>query len=243
MGLDELGNLRHSGLPVHRQIALAELLGHPRAHHVDSEDAPAGPVVVAVGDDLDQPVGLPHDHGPPVAHEAVRGGNHLEPRLFGRRLGVAHEGHLGMAVDGPRDIAVVHRRGRLPQQVFHHQNGLGKRHVGQLRGANHIAYGVHPRCGGLAELIHRHITPVVHLYAGGVQTQAVGKRAAAHTHHHCVHAQGVGAFDLQLHAVAGVPTAAHRDAGANLDLALLECPGQHLDHVVVCPQQDPRQRF
>ena len=70
-------------LPVHRQVALAELLGDPRAHHVDAEDAPGPAVGVLLGDDLHQPVGLADDHGPAVAREPVLGHDDVDARAPG----------------------------------------------------------------------------------------------------------------------------------------------------------------
>src|SRR3712207_7328360 len=50
-------------LPVDGQIAAAQLLGDPRTHHVDADDAPGPPVAADLGDDLGETVGLAKDLG------------------------------------------------------------------------------------------------------------------------------------------------------------------------------------
>src|SRR5579875_320309 len=61
VGLDERGDLVRRRLPVHREVRLAELLGHPGADHVDPEQ-PARPAIGSLlADHLDEPLGLPED--------------------------------------------------------------------------------------------------------------------------------------------------------------------------------------
>src|ERR1700730_15080493 len=102
MRLDELGHLFGRGLPVDSQVAGAELLGHPRADHVDPEDPAGGAVGEFFGHDLHHALGLADDPGPAVASEGVLLDHHLEARLLGLRLRQPGEGHLGVTVDGPR---------------------------------------------------------------------------------------------------------------------------------------------
>ena len=64
MGLDELGHLIGSGLPIDGQVAGAELLGDPGPDHVDTEDPSGGPVGEALGHHLDQALGVPDDPVP-----------------------------------------------------------------------------------------------------------------------------------------------------------------------------------
>ena len=52
MRLDEVGDLVDGGLPVDRQVTLAELLGNPGPHHVHAENSPGRAVGFLLGDDL-----------------------------------------------------------------------------------------------------------------------------------------------------------------------------------------------
>src|SRR4051812_23555748 len=100
--LDEVADLFDRGFPVDGEVALAELLGDPRSHHVHAEDATAGTGGgILLGDDLHEAFGLADDHGSAVAGEAVLRGDHVEPGFLGGLLGVTGERHLGMAVDAP----------------------------------------------------------------------------------------------------------------------------------------------
>ena len=119
VGLDELGHLGDRGLPVDGKVAAAELLGDPRAHHVDAEDLAGGAVGVLLGDDLHQAVELAEDLGPAVGAELVLGDDDVVAGLAGGLLARAGERHLGVAVDGPRHPVVARPGiGRSPRMCL-----------------------------------------------------------------------------------------------------------------------------
>src|ERR1700722_17074331 len=122
--LDELGHLVGRRLPVDGQVPGPQLLGHPRADHVDAQDPSRGAVRGPLGHHLDQALGVTDDAGPAVPAEAVLLHRHLETGLPGRRLGQTGEGHLGMAVDGPGHPLVVDGHDGLAQDALDHDDRL-----------------------------------------------------------------------------------------------------------------------
>src|SRR5580693_902680 len=107
--LYELCDFVGKGLPVHREVAAAELLGHPWPTHVHTKDAPGGPVGALLGDDLHHPIGVADDLCPAVPPEGVLLDQHRDAQLLGLLLGHAAESDLGVTVDRPGHLAVVDR--------------------------------------------------------------------------------------------------------------------------------------
>src|SRR3954454_3794835 len=85
--LDEVADLFDRGFPVDGEVALAELLGDPRSHHVHAEDSTAGAGGgILLGDDLHEAFWLADDHGSAVAGEGGRlGGPAGSPTIMARR--------------------------------------------------------------------------------------------------------------------------------------------------------------
>src|SRR5690606_16312971 len=125
------------------QVRLAELLGDPGADHVHTEDLATGAVGLLLGDHLHHALGLADDHRSAAAGVAVLRHHDLETGLLGRLLAVAGEGHLGGAVDAPRDSPVVDGHGVLAEDVADGDHALGERHVCELGGGDDIAHGPH----------------------------------------------------------------------------------------------------
>src|SRR3984957_4297924 len=113
--LNELRHFLGEGLPVHREIAGPELLGHPGATEVHAQDPSGRPVGTLLGDDLHDTLGLADDLRPAVAAVRVLLGHHRDARLLRLRLGHAAECDLGAAVDRPGNLGVVDRYHLLAQ--------------------------------------------------------------------------------------------------------------------------------
>ena len=87
-------------------------------------------------------------------------------------LGHAHEGDLGMAVDGPGDLAVVDRKGPFAEDLLDGEDRLGETDMSQLRCRDEIADGEDTRRPGPHPLVHADITALIDLDPG-----ALGQRA------------------------------------------------------------------
>ncbi len=105
------------------------------------------------------------------------GHHHVVAGLHRRLLGEAHERHLGMAVDAPRHVGVVHRHRRVAQQLLDDQDVLGVADVGEPGGGDEVADRPHPLHRRAAPLVHLHEAPAVHADAGAGQHEAVRQRA------------------------------------------------------------------
>ena len=55
------------------------------------------------------------------------------------------ERHLGVAVDAPRHLVVVHWNGAIAKHVLDNQNSLGEPDVGELCSVDNISNGPYPR--------------------------------------------------------------------------------------------------
>ena len=108
--------------------------------------------------------------------------DHVEARLLGRLLGVAGEGHLGMAVDAPGHVVVVDRHRVLAEDVLDDDDGLGERDVGQRRGGDAVTDGVDGVLAGTAALVDLDEAPIVDLHAGAVEPEVVGGGSPADRH-------------------------------------------------------------
>ncbi len=181
-------------LPVDGQVALAQLLGDPRADHVDAEDRARGAVGVLLGDDLHQALLVADDLGPAVGAVAVLGGDDVVAGLLGVGLGVAGEGHLGPAVDAPRHLAVVDRHALLAEDALDGEHPLGEADVGELRRGDAVADGPHAVLGGRHVLVDLHEAALVERDRGAVE-QALGVGPAADRDDDDVGLDGVGALD------------------------------------------------
>src|SRR5664280_2646863 len=187
--LDELGDLVGGRLPVDGQVSRAELLGHPRPDHVDPENPPGCPIGSAFGHDLHHPLGIADDAGPAVAAEGILLDDHVVAGLTGGGLGQPGEGHLGMAVDGPRDPLVGDRHHRFAQDALDHHDRLGEADVGQLRRGDDVAY----RPDTVRTGPHRHVgddeLPVVHCHPGALGAEPLGAGAATDGDDHGIHGE------------------------------------------------------
>src|SRR5579875_2321649 len=227
--LHEVGDLVGGGLPVDRQVGLAELLGHPGADHVDAEDAPGPPVRALLADDLHEAVGLADDERPPVAPVGVLLGHHVVAGLLGRLLGEPGERHLRVAVDAPGHAGVVDGDHLVAQDLVDHEHPLGEADVGQLRGGHHVAAGVHARLAGPHVLVHLDEPPLVHLDLRALEAELLGQRPAADGDHDGLHLDVLAVPEVHGRgaAVLGGRVTGHRHAGADVDAPLLE--GAHND--------------
>src|SRR5918997_5612874 len=241
--LDEGGDLVDRGFPVDGQVTLAELLGHPRAHHVDADDGARLAVGRLLGDDLHQALLVAYDLGPAVGAVAVLGGHDIEPGLLGRLLRVAGERDLGPAVDAPRHLAVVDGDGVLAEDAVDGHHRLGEADVGELRRGDAVPHGPHAVLAGLAQLVDQDEASLVELHLGAVEAEVVGGGLAADRHDHHIGLDGVGAVDVDHRAAVARFVAGDLDPGAHLDAPLLEGALDDRGHVLVTPGQDLGQRL
>src|SRR6202034_2288088 len=152
--LDEVGNLVRGGLPVDGQVGLAQLLGHPGADHVDAQDPPGLAVGPLLADHLDETLGLADDEGSSIAPVGILLGHHVETRLSGRLLGKTGEGHLRVAVDTPRHLAVVDGYDGVAQDLVDDHDRFREAHMRQGGRVDEVPGGEHARLPGLHVLVH-----------------------------------------------------------------------------------------
>ena len=82
MGLDELCDLISVGLPVDCQICLAELLGHSRSDHMDSEQTTTSAIRSLLSDDLHHALWVAQDECPPVTGIAMLAHDDIKASFF-----------------------------------------------------------------------------------------------------------------------------------------------------------------
>ncbi|CAB4808335.1 unannotated protein [freshwater metagenome] len=238
MWLDELGHLGHGRLPVHGEIAAGQLLGHPRADHMDTQDLTCRAISILLGNDLHEAVDLPEDLGTAVCPEWVLGNHHVES---GRtRLLLVRPGprHFGMAVDGPRHPAVVDWMRVLAEQVLHGKNSLCVADVSELRSVDEVADCVHTRFPGAAVRVNLHEAAVGQLHLGALEAEKVRERPATDRHHHGVHLDVVHALDVHSRAAGGQGrVAVDLRARQDLDPLLAERLHDHVCEVGVEPRE------
>src|SRR5690606_40420440 len=99
-------------------------------------------VVAAFGHDLDEPVGPARRDGQAVAPQGEDADLDLVAFFPGLGLRQPHRRHLGVAVGGAGDLAVVQRPHRTPGDGFGGQDALLAGDVGQERRAGDVADGV-----------------------------------------------------------------------------------------------------
>src|ERR671911_2366547 len=243
MRLDERGDLVDRRLPVDGQVALAELLGHPRSDHVHPDDLAGAPVGALDGDDLHQALLVTDDLGPAVGAVAVLRGHDVEPGLLGRLLRVAGERHLGLAVDAPWHPAVVDRHGLLTEDVGDGDDGLGEADMRELGRVDAVAHRPHALLARAAHVVDHHEAPLVELHARSLEAQVGGGGLASHGDDHHVGLDRVGALDVDDGAAVRRLVAGDVHAGAHVDVALLERALDDLGDVPVEAGQDLGQRL
>ncbi|CAB4895615.1 unannotated protein [freshwater metagenome] len=248
MRLDELGNLGNGCFPVHGQIAAAELLGHPRAHHVHAEHLTGGAIRVLLGYHLHQSVDVADDLGAAVGTELMLAHHDLVPRSDGRLLAETGPRHLGVAVDGPRDAVVADRHGALAQDMLHDQDRLGVADVRQLRRVDEVADGVDARLAGATELVDFDETTVAHAYTGAGEAELISEGTAADRHDDGIDLEVFVLTEVHRGAAPAIGgllgrVTAHRHAGADIDVLLLEAAHHHVGEVGVKTRKHLGQAF
>src|SRR5699024_6535432 len=136
MRVDELCDVFGERLPVDGQRRLADLLAHPVADHVDSEERAA-----LLADELDDAGGC-EDLALTVAAEVVLVGFDVAIFLTSLLLGEPDRCDLGVAVRDPRDPGVDDRHRVEPGDLLGDEDAVGETAVRQLYTGYAVADGL-----------------------------------------------------------------------------------------------------
>src|SRR5579863_8995456 len=126
MRLDELRDLVRRRFPVHREVRLTELFGHPRPDHVHAEQAASATVGSSLYYHLHEALGLTDDPRPSISAVGVALDDDVVAVGARSFLGHPDEGDLWVAVDAPRHPAVVDRNCGFPEDLLDNKDPLGK---------------------------------------------------------------------------------------------------------------------
>ena len=242
VGLDEVGDLVHRRLPVDGQVAAAELLGHPWAHHVHAEHASGLAVGALLGDHLHETLGLVDDHRTGVVRVLGLVGHDVVAGVLGRLLRQPGEGDLGRAVDAPRHPVVGDGHRVLTEHVLDGDDRLGEADVGEGGRGDEVTDRPRPFDRGAAQLVDLHEATVVDLDTRPLEAEGLRERPAADGDDDEIGLDRLAAVDLDdcsaalLRRVPG-----HGDTGADVDALAPERLHDHVGDVLVAARQDLRQ--
>ena len=149
-----------------------------------------------------------------------------------------------MAVDAPRDPAVVDGDGRLAQDLLDGQHPFREPDVGQLGmgpvgGGDEVAHREHAILARTQPLVDGDEAAPVDLNARSRSQQALRAGAAAHGDHHGVDGDLLAVAEADGRPVLPGRVSVDLDPGAHLDAAPLEGAAHDLGHVAVTAGDDP----
>ena len=126
--MDRLDQFFDGALEPQGQHGFGHQLGGARADHVHAEHL----VVLAIGDDLDEALGLCRHLRAAKDAEGERADAHVVAALLRLGFGEAHAADLGVAVGATGHVIEVQRLHLEPGDALGNQDALGRRHVREL---------------------------------------------------------------------------------------------------------------